>query len=167
MRIGIGEGGQADFFQVVQGAFFSLPALERARGQQREHHVVLDGFPWRQLVELLEHHDAIRARAMHGLALQSDLPFPGLDETGHRLEQGRLAAARGPEQDKAVGLVHFETDLVGGPHHALRSAVLQAYVIHLQQRRRGDAAQLADRVALQWGVHALQLPCSGFSSWKK
>ncbi|MNJ58660.1 hypothetical protein D3C77_543040 [compost metagenome] len=167
MRVGIGKTAQADFIQVMQGTRFGLLALERGGRQQREHHVLFNGFPRWQLIELLEHHDPVRARAMHRLALQADLPFLRLDKTGDRLEQRRLAATGGAEQDKAISLVHFETDLVRGPHHALRGAVLQADVIHLQQRRRGDAAQLADRVALQWGVHALQLPCSGFSSWKK
>ena len=76
-------------------------------------HVLLDRLPRQQLVELLEHHHAIGSRARHRLALEPDLAFDRLQVAADRLEQRRLAAAGGPEQDEAVRPEHLEVDAVG------------------------------------------------------
>jgi hypothetical protein len=98
--------------------------------------------------------------------LQANLAFTRRDETTNGLEQRGLAAPGRPKQYKAVCRIDFKTHLMGGPHHTLRGAVLQADVIHRQQRRVG-AGDVAGRVALQWRVHDDQLPCNGLVSWKK
>ncbi|MCY1364119.1 hypothetical protein D9M69_509120 [compost metagenome] len=166
MRISIGKRRQADLFQIVQRSLFGLPALEGFRSQKRKHHVLFDGFPRRQLIELLKHHDPVRSRRIDALALQTDLAFHWLDEAGGGFEQRRLAATGRAEQDKAVCRIDLETDLMGRPHHALRCAVFEADVIDRQQRL-GCRDRFADRVALQRSVHFGQLPCSGLVSWKK
>lgn len=151
MWISIGEGAEAHFVEVVQCTLLGFMALERFGRQQREHHVLLDGFPRRQLVELLEHHDAVRTWLFDLMPQQANLAFAGFDKARDGLEQRGFAATRRAEQHVAVGRVDLETDLVGGPHHALRSAVFQADVIHRQQRRGG--VQVAGLVALQGRVH--------------
>ncbi len=166
MRIGIGKRRQTDLVQVVQRPLFGFLALESFRSQQREHHVLLDGFPRWQLIELLEHHDPVRPWRMDALALQTDLAFDWLDESRGSLEQCRLAAPGRPKKHKAIRRVDLEADLVGGTHHPLGRAVFQADVIDRQQRLGADV-RFADRVALQRGVHVGQLPCSGLASWKK
>ena len=137
VRMHVGEFREAHLVEVVQRALGRLLAAQRARGQQREHDVLLDGLPRRQLVELLEHHDAVGPGPQHALAGQPDLALDRRDEARDRFQQGRLAAARGAEQHEAVGLVHVETHAVGGAHHALGRAVLEADAVDLQQRRRG------------------------------
>jgi len=111
-------------------------------------------------------HDPVRPRGVDPLALQADLALDGLDESGGGLEQSRLAAAGGTQQDKAVRRIDLETDLMGRPNHPLGRAVFEADVIHRQQCL-GGGVRFADRVAWQWGVHVDQLPCSGLASWKK
>ncbi|MNR55058.1 hypothetical protein D3C85_1753660 [compost metagenome] len=93
MRISVGKSRQANLVQVMQRSVFGLGALELARNEQREHDVLLHRLPRRQLVELLEHHDAVRSRLGDPLAVQADLAGTRGDEAGRRLEQGRLAAA--------------------------------------------------------------------------
>ncbi|MNP24943.1 hypothetical protein D3C76_1177310 [compost metagenome] len=166
MRIGIGKRRQTNLLQVVQRPLFSLFALEGFRGQQRKHHVLFDGFPRRQLIEFLEHDNAVRPRRIDALTLKADLAFDWLDESRSGLEQCRLAATGRPEQDKTVRRIDLEADLVGGPHDPLGRAVFQADVIDRQQRL-GCGDRFADRVVLQGGVHVGQLPCSGLASWKK
>ena len=158
MRVGIGEGGQADLLQIVQRTFFGLATAQGARGQQREHDVLLHRLPRRQLVELLEHHDAIRAGLAHLGAIQTDAAADRLDETGHGLEQRGLAAPRRAEQHETVRAIHFEADFVGGAHYALWGAVFEADLLHLEQGVEGTCALRAGRVALQGGIHGVQLP---------
>ncbi|MCY1225075.1 hypothetical protein D9M72_372650 [compost metagenome] len=134
VRVHIGELREAHLVQVVQRALGRFLAPQRARGEQREHHVLLHRLPRRQLVELLEHDDAVGARLRHAPAVEPDLALDRRDEPGHRLEQRGLAAARGPEQHEAVGGMHVEAHAVRGAHHALGRAVLEADALDLQQR---------------------------------
>ncbi|MNI46644.1 hypothetical protein D3C73_1011180 [compost metagenome] len=157
MRIGIGECRQPDFVQIMQRSLFGILALEGFRRQQREHHVLFDGFPRWQLVKFLKHDDPVRPRRIDAQALQTDFTLDRLDESGCGLEQGRLTASRGPQQDKTVRRVDLETDLMGRSNHPLGRAVLEADVIDRQQRL-GCGVRVADRVAWQWGVHVDQLP---------
>ncbi|MCY1545064.1 hypothetical protein D9M68_809880 [compost metagenome] len=131
MRVGIGESGQADLLQVMQGALFGIAAPQSARGQQREHDVLLDRLPRRQLVELLKHHDAIRAGLAHLGAIQADAAADRLDKAGHGLEQGGLSAPRRAKQHETIGTVHLEADFMGGAHYALWGAVFEADLLHL------------------------------------
>jgi hypothetical protein len=135
VRMHVGEPGQAHLVEVVQRAFGGFLLAERARREQREHDVLLDRFPWRQLVEFLEHDDAVGAGLGHALAVETDLAFDRRDETGHGLQQRRLAAARGAEQHEAVGGVNVEAHAVGGANDAFGGAVFEADAVDLEQRR--------------------------------
>jgi hypothetical protein len=134
VRMHVGELGQAHLVEVVQRALGRFLLAQRARGEQREHDVLLDRLPWRQLVELLEHDDAVGAGLRHAPAVEADLAFHRRDETGHRLQQRRLAAARGAEQHEAVGGMHVEAHAVRGAHDALGGAVFEADGVDLEQR---------------------------------
>ncbi|MNS54701.1 hypothetical protein D3C72_875130 [compost metagenome] len=96
MRIGIGERRQSDLFQIVQRTFFGFFFLQGARGKQRKHHVLFYGFPRRQLIEFLKHHNPVRTRRIDALTLQTDLAFARLNEPGDRFEQGGFAATGRP-----------------------------------------------------------------------
>src|SRR5690606_31884610 len=120
-----------------------------------------------QLVEFLEYDDAVRAWFAHLVAVQADATGNRLDEAGDRLEQRGFAATGRPEQHETIGAVHLEADFVGGAHHALRGAVFEADLLHLQQGVEGRFILVAGRVALHKGVHGLQLPWPMAASSKK
>jgi hypothetical protein len=149
VRERVGKGRQAYLFQVMQSALFSFFFAQPARGQQGKHHVVFHRLPRRQLVELLEHHDAVRPGPRTWLALEPDLAFYRRDKARNGLEQRRLAATRCAEQHEAVGLMHLEADLVRGPHHALRGAVFEAHAVDLQQRRAAGSVLRGVTVAMR------------------
>lgn len=96
MRIGIGERTQPDLGQALVCPLPGFAAAELARCAQAEHHVLAHGFPWRKLVEFLEHHDPVWPRPADRMTLQTDLSFARCNETGNRLEQDGFAAARWP-----------------------------------------------------------------------
>lgn len=91
------------------------------------------------------------ARLAHLGAVQANGAADRFDETGDGLEQRGLAASRRAKQHEAIGTIHLEADFVGGAHHALRSAVFEADLLHLQQGVEGIGVLLRDagRVALQ------------------
>jgi hypothetical protein len=136
MRMDIGELREAYLGEVVQRAFGCFLFAERAGGQQREHHVLQNRLPWRKLVELLEHHDAIGPWRTDDASVESDLAFDRPDETADGLEQRRLSATRWAEQHEAVRFMHVEAHAMRGSHHALGGAVFKTYAVHLQQRAR-------------------------------
>ena len=105
---------------------------QTAGGQQGEHHVGQHGFPGRELVELLEHHQPIGPWALHGRTIEQDLPLMRRHKTRHRFEQGRFAAARSAQQHQAFSLVNLKTHTVGGAHHTLAVCVLQAHALQLE-----------------------------------
>ncbi|CEI76372.1 Putative uncharacterized protein [Pseudomonas aeruginosa] len=143
VRVGLGEARQADLLEAFVGASLGLVARHLAGHPQGEQHVLPYGLPWRQLVELLEHHDTVGAGRPDRLSLKADLALAGRDEAGHRLEQGRLAATGRAEQDEAIGRVDFEADPLGGPHHARAGAVFEADSVHRQQGVGGERGRLA------------------------
>ncbi len=156
MRIGIDEARQADLVEVMQRPLTCLATTGLATGEQREHGVFQHRLPGRQLVEFLEHHDAIRSRVLDRLALQANLAVQRRQEARHRLEQAGLAAAGRAEQHETVGAMHLEGHLVRGPHPALAGAVFDVEILHLQQRlglRQGQVRTGSER-----SVHGRLLP---------
>jgi hypothetical protein len=135
VRVHVGELGQADLVQVVQRALGRFLLAQRARGEQREHDVLLHRLPRRQLVELLEHDDAVGAGCVTRWPSRRISPSTGGDEARHGLQQRRLAATRGAEQHEAVGGMDVEAHAVRGAHDALGGAVFEADAVDLQQRR--------------------------------
>ena len=131
--IGVGEARQPDLVQVMHGALVGLAPAQLARGDQRKRHVLPQRLPRRQLVEFLEHHDAV-GRALHRPVVQRDAAFGRLDEAGHGLEQRGLAAARRAQQDEALGRVHVKAHLMRGAHAPFRRLVFERHLIHTQQR---------------------------------
>src|SRR5581483_2684547 len=110
-------------------------------------------------VELLEHEHAIGSRPAHGHALEAHAALGRRHVAAHGLEQGRLAAAGGPEQHEAVGPEDIEADAIGGGDEMLLGLVLQRHAVHLQQRR----ASLVGGFGL---VRGHQLPGSPWTSGK-
>ena len=133
VRVGIREAAQADLVDVQQRPCLGLGPGDGARGQQRKHHVLLDRLPRQQLVELLEHHDAVGARAVDALAGQAHFALLGVQEAGRCLEQRGFAAARWAEEDESVTRIDGETHLVRGPHASLGGTVFEADTIDFQQ----------------------------------
>ncbi len=67
----------------------------RARAPQREHHVLLHRLPRRQLVEFLEHDDAVRPWAVHALPFQRGSRLSaGVHEAGRRPSAARTCRSR-------------------------------------------------------------------------
>jgi hypothetical protein len=137
VRVGVGELGEADLVDHGARALPGLAGAVARAGAHREQHVLPHRLPRQQLVELLEHHHAVRAGAGDRPAVHPHLAFGRRHEPGHALEQRGLAAARGPQHDEAVGREHREAHAVGRGDQVLLGLVLQGDAVHLQQGADG------------------------------
>src|SRR5207237_6589621 len=61
---------------------------------------------------VLEEHDALLARAAHRRAIELDRAARRLLEAGEDVEEGRLAAARGPEEADQLAFGDLQIDAV-------------------------------------------------------
>src|SRR5262249_32301068 len=104
--------------------------------------ILLDGLPWQQLVEFLEHDHAVGAGAADRQPLEAHAAFGGRHVAADRLEQGRLAATGGTEQHEAVGAIDVGAGAIGGGDAMGLGIVL-----------RGDAADGQQRRGLRWSIH--------------
>ena len=134
MRIAVGEVREVDLVDVMHRAIFQLAPRQAAGGFERKHHVLLDRLPRQQLVELLEHHHAIRPGMLDQVSLQPDFALGRHHVAADRFEQGRFSAARRPEQNKSLRLEHLEVDSIRRRHQMVRRLVLQRDAFHLEQR---------------------------------
>ena len=72
MRIAVREIGELDHIDIVHRPLFGGLSVQRSRRFEREGDVLQNRLPRQQLIEFLEHHDAVRARLFDQLALQTD-----------------------------------------------------------------------------------------------
>ncbi|MEY4075492.1 MAG: hypothetical protein RJA29_2849 [Pseudomonadota bacterium] len=70
----------------MAGALHGLSAWQATAGREGEHHILVDGFPGQKLIELLKHHDSVRARTADGLAIEVNGSLGGAQKTSHRFE---------------------------------------------------------------------------------
>jgi hypothetical protein len=151
VRVGVGELGKIDLLDIAHGLCLGRLAAHFARGFERESHILLDRFPRQQLIELLKHEHAVGAGPANGQSLEAHAALGGRHVATHRLEQGRLAAARWSEQHEPIGAIDVEADAVGGGDEVPFGLVLQRDAVDLEQRRRtgwsmhGVAASVASR----------------------
>ena len=131
VRVGVLESGQPHLGDPVHRALFGVVAIQALGHQQREHDVLLDRLPRRQLVEFLEHDDAVRPWPVDPPAIDADAARSRFDEPRRRLQQRGLAAARRPQQHKTVAAIDVEADVMRGA----RGAVFQTDAIGDEQRR--------------------------------
>ncbi len=128
------------------------------------------GLPRRQLVEFLEHDDAVRPRRRHALPLPGgSRSSAGGIEARYGLRAAWICAAAGrAQQHEAVTAVHVEAHAVRGAHHARVGAVFERDAIHLQQRRlRRPARNHAQMRASVQRFTTCQLPWAVAGSRKK
>src|SRR5438067_8677203 len=136
VRERVRELGQADLLDGGEGLLLGRPAFELPARAQREEDVLLHRLPGEELIELLEYHHPIGTGLLDDLAVQPDLALDGNEVTAHRLEQGRLSAARRAEHDEPVGARDLEADAIGGGDEVLAGLVLQRDAADFQQRGR-------------------------------
>ncbi|OFT87956.1 hypothetical protein HMPREF3115_15030 [Burkholderia sp. HMSC10F09] len=133
MRIRIGERAEPHLVEIVQRTFARFGTRQLRGDAQRKRDVLHDGLPRRQLIELLKHDHAIRARPVHRRTVERDRAGDRFDEAGDRLQQRRFPAAGRAEQHEAVAAVHVEADLLRRTHDARAGAVLERHAVDREQ----------------------------------
>jgi hypothetical protein len=134
VRIAVGEFGEPDLFDEVHGALVGFAAAQLAACCERERDILPHGFPWQQLVELLEDEDAVRAGRCDRCAIEKDAAFDGLDVSTDGFEERRFAAARRPEDHVTVGFGDVEADAPCGCDQLFAGLVLQGDTVDYEER---------------------------------
>src|SRR5712671_4046803 len=117
MRVALLEAGQPGELDQATNGLVALGA-RRPGDLQAVADIAAHGAP-RQDRELLEHHAALAAGALHELAVAMDGPLSRPDETGDRLQQRGLAATARTDQGDEFAGPDREIDLVGRLHVAV------------------------------------------------
>src|SRR5215211_4556851 len=116
-RVAVDEARQSDRLDRLLDEPRRLPLAELLVAQ-RQRDVAAHGHPRQQRARvLLEDERHLRRRAAHAPALDLDAAGARLEQAGHALEQGRLAAAGGADDADELLLVDPEadrSDRVGG-----------------------------------------------------
>src|SRR5262249_15787535 len=84
--------------------------LRGAADRQPEAHVLPDRQPGKER-GLLEDQAALRRRRLARIPERPDMALGGILQAGDEIEQGALAAARGPEEDHEFARLDVEVDL--------------------------------------------------------
>src|SRR5205085_10973070 len=121
-----------------------------AFGLQAELHVGLCRAPRQQRV-LLEHDAPVQAGAGHRCPVDEDLPRRGRAEAGQQVQQRRLAAAAGPDQDQELSTVDLERNVVQRGHPA--TAGREGLSDTLKADLRGHRWSPPGRYGLNWLVY--------------
>jgi hypothetical protein len=105
---------QAHEFQQLLRRAAALAAGAAAH-LQRQLHVLQRGAPGQQR-RVLEHEAdvAVLARGLRRGRQHLDAAPAGLQQVGHHAQEGRLAAARGPQQREELALRHVEVEALDG-----------------------------------------------------
>ena len=113
---------------------------------EAEADVLLDRHPGKQRV-FLEHHAALRPRPGDRAAVDQDRARGRWREAGHRIEQGRLAAAGRAEQAGELPARDLQVDVLQGHHFMVFGAehLIDAFdadmdVVHVSAPGRGASA---------------------------
>ena len=148
-RIFVAEAGEPDLrkqrFDAVAEFALALGAIlsaERRNDLERQHDVVEERQPWQQRRILERHPDAHRLGA-HLAAGDIDVAGRRADQSGDELEDGRLAAARGPDKRDEIALLDPKRRLAERVDHPLAATVSMG---HLFQLDKGVTVN-----ALGWG----------------
>ncbi len=131
--VGVGEAGQTHDLDPLARLGFgrgrALPAH-----LEPEHHVLEHGAPGEQGVAL-EHHAAVRARAVHRLAVEQHLARAGLVEPGQDPHQRGLAAARRADHAQQLAAVGAQPDPLERRDRAGVALEAPAQRLHVQDHR--------------------------------
>src|SRR5260370_31908027 len=134
--------------QIVAGVVIPLP-LADALHLHSELDVLADGEPGKK-AQLLENQDAVGARPPDRLAVNQYLTRRWCMQSGNQMQEGGLAAARGPHDAEKLARPNLEIDVIKRqkPFPALRP-VTQAYFA--QADLGGFGRDLPARVANRSG----------------
>ena len=112
MRERVLEAREADGGDGLLGTTACFAARTRSGHGQGERDVRPDRLPRQELVELLEDEEPVGTWSADGYAVERHRPRLWLHEATDTAEDGRLATARGPEEEQALPLVDLEVDAV-------------------------------------------------------
>ena len=127
VRIGVGEFFELDQLELLLRDFLAL-GLAHALHLQAEGDVAQRGAPGKQLGEILEHHAAVLAVALHRLAADRDHAAGRLQEAGDDVEQRGFAAAGRPDDAEEFGLLDVEACALDAGDLAGRGVIDQRHV---------------------------------------
>lgn len=147
MRIGVAERRKPDEVERVIDAL--APAPQNALGLEAQGDVVPDRPPGKQ-GRILEHDDARRMRAPDARLVLPQPSCLGLVEPGDEPEQGRLAAARGPQQRNELAGLDRDADVA--QHRQLGPVDVEG-VADLLDVERGAGGRMRDRFGKSCGYH--------------
>jgi hypothetical protein len=151
VRIVPGKAGEADQLDQGRRAVASLGLGKPALQVEAVRHVLEHRAPGKQAV-VLEHHGAVRPRAVHRVAVEEDRTGSHRHEAVDRIEEGRLAAARRPDDGHELALEHRKVDVVQDRQQLPGSFVVKVErdAAHLQLR----SASRLHRVPVSWRSEA-------------
>ena len=135
VRIGVFEAIELHFVNVLGGELLGFVlGLALAAIRQGERDVAHHRFPRQQLVELLEDHATVGPRVPDDVPFQAHLPFDGMQVSRNALQERGFAAARGSQDDEAVGRVGLEAHPVGRGNQVLLGLVLERDTVDVENR---------------------------------
>src|SRR5471030_1818428 len=83
VRVGVGESGEADFIEEMQRPLTGFRTAQLLPDAQWKGHVLQHGFPRRQLVEFLEHDNAVGAGTAYRFVVDPDGPGSRFNKAGY------------------------------------------------------------------------------------
>lgn len=144
VRMGVGELCEPDILSLFQRPLLRLGSRRASGGEKGKGHVLRDRLLGQQLIELLEHHHAIRPGAPHLAVFETDRTLHRVHEAAHALEKRRLAASGRTEQHEPVAAVHVEAHAVRG-----RDEMFRVLYCSVTPCTCSSGVSSAGRVALQ------------------
>src|SRR4051794_19758760 len=123
-------------------ALFGLRTRELAARSEREHDVLFHRLPGQELIELLEHHDAVGSRLANFIPVKTHRPFHGMHVTADRFQQSRFTAARRSEYHETIGPVYVEVDTISCRNEMFARLVLERNTANCEQRLRRKRCHL-------------------------
>src|SRR5205823_8914007 len=117
------------FFDEYVGAFIRFTTRETAAGCEREYDVVLDGLPWQQLIEFLEHEHPVRTGPLNCFAIQTDAAFDRFDVASGSFQDRGFPTSGWPENDETIRTLDAEADVAGGCECLFAVAVFERDIL--------------------------------------
>ena len=134
--------GEVDHFQsgfdALAAVFFAHPGHAQAKAD------VLSGVHPGEQAVVLEDHGAIRSGLGHGLTIEVDGAFVGVDHSAGEVEDGGFAAARRADHDHKLAGTAFEGDILNGGEGGTGEALGDA--------AHGEPAATDGHLDWGWGV---------------
>ena len=129
----VANSDQADHLQRLLHTAPHVSAGQTSGHEEREADVLEDRLPGRELVEFLEHDDAIRTGPADGGTVEPDLTLTGQHEAGGGLQQRALAAARRAKEHEALALMEVQAHTVCRAHDPPALGILECDVPQREQ----------------------------------